>query len=77
MKKNYNLVPRMHVCNKQTDTSQNPIDRPLPVKATIEIKGYEIYIFLPWFDFRSGHDRFCASVSICLFNFLHHASLNF
>ena len=31
----------------------------------------------PWFDSRSGHDRFCASVSICLFNFLHHASLNF
>ena len=31
----------------------------------------------PWFDSRSGHDRFCASVSICLFNFLHRASLNF
>ena len=21
----------------------------------------------PWFDFWSGHDRFCASVSICLY----------
>ena len=31
----------------------------------------------PWFDSRSGYDRFCASVSICLFHFLHRASLNF
>ena len=38
-----------------------------------------IYIYIaggPWFDSRSGHDRFCVSVSICLFNFLHRASLN-
>ena len=31
----------------------------------------------PWFDSRSQHDRFCASVSICSFNILHRASLNF
>ena len=30
-----------------------------------------------WLDSRSGHDQFCAPVSICLFNFLHRASLNF
>ena len=31
----------------------------------------------PWFDSRSGHDLFCASVSICLVNFLHRTSLKF
>ena len=30
----------------------------------------------PWFDIRSGHDQFCASISIGLFTFLHRASLN-
>ena len=30
----------------------------------------------PWFDSRSGHNRFCVSVSIFLFNFLHRAFLN-
>ena len=24
----------------------------------------------PWFDSRSGHDRFCASVSICLYIYI-------
>ena len=31
----------------------------------------------PWFDSRSGHDRFCASVSTGLFTFQHRAALNF
>ena len=25
----------------------------------------------PWFDSRSGHDRFCASVSICLYIYIY------
>ena len=25
----------------------------------------------PWFDSGSGHDPFCASVSVCLYSFLH------
>ena len=28
----------------------------------------------PWFNSRRGHNRFCASVSIFLFSFLHPAS---
>ena len=24
----------------------------------------------PWFDSRSGHDRFCVSVSICLYIYI-------
>ena len=66
MKKNYNLVPRIHVCNKQTDTSQNPIDRPLPVKATIEIKGFEIYIYIsPMVRFPVG-----ARPILCVYSFI-------
>ena len=25
----------------------------------------------PWFDSRSGHDRFCVSVSICLYIYIY------